>query len=177
MVNQDEQFNILPDSTKILIVTENNNTPKNKNINESTITLAGVLNTFDGLLLSTEGRILIVTCNHIEAIDRAVYRPGRIDMKILLDLASHDQIKKIYQMMFDKECHQNIIDSIPSKKYSPAAITSFFIGYREEPEDIINHISDLDNFIEYEDRKVINDSKLNLLSDEIKRNKFRNNDE
>lgn len=44
------------------------------------ITLSGLLNAIDGLGAG-EGRILIVTSNHPENLDRALMRPGRIDKR------------------------------------------------------------------------------------------------
>ena len=43
--------------------------------------LSGVLNALDGLF-SSHGRILITTTNHIEKLDAALIRPGRIDLQI-----------------------------------------------------------------------------------------------
>ena len=54
-----------------------------------------MLNALDGIA-SQEGRILFMTTNHIEKLDTALIRPGRCDMKVKLNLASKNQIKKMF---------------------------------------------------------------------------------
>jgi chaperone BCS1 len=44
----------------------------------SAVTLSGLLNVLDGVS-SEEGRVLIMTTNHIEHLDEALIRPGRAD--------------------------------------------------------------------------------------------------
>jgi len=44
-------------------------------------TLSDVLNAIDGVV-SRHGRILIMTTNHIDKIDEALLRPGRVDLKM-----------------------------------------------------------------------------------------------
>ncbi|KAG5929025.1 hypothetical protein E4U53_002532 [Claviceps sorghi] len=50
------------------------------------VSLSGLLNILDGVA-SQEGRILIMTTNHIEKLDKALIRPGRVDMTIPFGLA------------------------------------------------------------------------------------------
>jgi mitochondrial chaperone BCS1 len=51
------------------------------------ISLSGLLNVIDGVA-SSEGRILIMTTNHIEKLDPALLRPGRVDLKIRFGYAN-----------------------------------------------------------------------------------------
>jgi chaperone BCS1 len=53
---------------------------------KSAVTLSGLLNMLDGVS-SQEGRILIMTTNHIEHLNEALIRPGRSDKRIHLKLA------------------------------------------------------------------------------------------
>ena len=43
----------------------------------------GLLNVLDGIV-DTPGRIVVMTTNHIETLDPALIRPGRIDKRICL---------------------------------------------------------------------------------------------
>ncbi|KAH0556038.1 hypothetical protein GP486_006020 [Trichoglossum hirsutum] len=45
------------------------------------VSLSALLNIIDGVA-SSEGRILVMTTNHIEKLDNALLRPGRVDMTI-----------------------------------------------------------------------------------------------
>ncbi len=46
--------------------------------------ISGILNALDGISIS-HGRVVIMTTNHIEKLDAALLRPGRIDLKLKLD--------------------------------------------------------------------------------------------
>ena len=47
------------------------------------LNLSGLLNVLDGVV-DSPGRIVIMTTNHVEQLDPALIRPGRIDKKLLL---------------------------------------------------------------------------------------------
>jgi len=66
----------------------------NKNMIEAfeKMGLSGILNSLDGIF-ATHGRILVATTNHIEALDPALIRPGRIDMRIELGYVNNDLLK------------------------------------------------------------------------------------
>ena len=59
------------------------------------ITLSALLNVIDGVAAS-EGRILIMTTNHIDRLDPALLRPGRVDMKISFGYTSEADIKELF---------------------------------------------------------------------------------
>jgi mitochondrial chaperone BCS1 len=63
------------------------------------ISLSALLNVIDGVA-SQEGRVLIMTTNHIEKLDEALIRPGRVDMKIKFDLADSAMIKTLFKGIF-----------------------------------------------------------------------------
>lgn len=63
------------------------------------ISLSALLNVIDGVA-SQEGRILIMTTNHIEKLDEALIRPGRVDMTVHFDLASKDNMEQIFKGIY-----------------------------------------------------------------------------
>jgi chaperone BCS1 len=63
------------------------------------ISLSALLNVIDGVA-SQEGRILIMTTNHIEKLDEALIRPGRVDMTIKFDLADSMMVKTLFKGIF-----------------------------------------------------------------------------
>jgi chaperone BCS1 len=67
--------------------------------NGGRISLSALLNIIDGVA-ATEGRILIMTTNHLEKLDAALIRPGRVDMTIKFDLATTDMITTIFRGIF-----------------------------------------------------------------------------
>ncbi|KAH6682387.1 mitochondrial chaperone BCS1 [Plectosphaerella plurivora] len=60
------------------------------------LSLSGLLNILDGVA-SQEGRVLIMTTNHIEKLDRALIRPGRVDMIVQFSLADKEIISAIFR--------------------------------------------------------------------------------
>jgi len=58
------------------------------------ISLSFILNLFEGLL-EMDGRIIIMTTNHIDSIDPALIRPGRIDEKICFELLDSENINNM----------------------------------------------------------------------------------
>jgi len=63
------------------------------------ISLSALLNILDGVA-SQEGRVLIMTTNHLEKLDEALIRPGRVDMTIKFDLANAQMITTIFRSIF-----------------------------------------------------------------------------
>jgi chaperone BCS1 len=63
------------------------------------VTLSGLLNVLDGFH-APENVLFVMTTNHIEALDPALLRPGRIDYRLLLSIASSEQKIALYQRFF-----------------------------------------------------------------------------
>ncbi|KAH7326947.1 P-loop containing nucleoside triphosphate hydrolase protein [Rhizoctonia solani] len=63
------------------------------------VTLAGLLAAIDGVA-AQEGRLLFATTNHIEVLDPALTRPGRMDVHIEFRLASKWQAKQLFKSFF-----------------------------------------------------------------------------
>lgn len=85
------------------------------------LNLAYFLNLLDGSLCA-EDTIFIMTTNHIEHLDPAIYRHGRIDCKIELKACDHYQIQKIYKTIIKENIDKNVLSRIPEYKYTPSEI-------------------------------------------------------
>ncbi len=60
----------------------------------SGISLAGLLNALDGVA-SGSGRLLVMTSNHPERLDRALTRPGRVDVREHFGLFGRDEVDRM----------------------------------------------------------------------------------
>jgi chaperone BCS1 len=67
--------------------------------NQNGVTLSGLLNVLDGFYAPTNV-LFVMTTNHIEALDEALLRPGRIDYKLHLGTATHCQKVELYCRFF-----------------------------------------------------------------------------
>jgi chaperone BCS1 len=66
---------------------------------EGKVSLSALLNAIDGVG-SQQGRLLIMTTNHVERLDAALIRPGRVDMKLELGLTTHDINAQLFFTIF-----------------------------------------------------------------------------
>ncbi|KAG6889760.1 hypothetical protein C0995_014687 [Termitomyces sp. Mi166 len=65
----------------------------------STLSLSGLLNSLDGVA-AAEGRLLFATTNHIERLDPALSRPGRMDVWVNFTHATKWQAEGIFKCFF-----------------------------------------------------------------------------
>lgn len=69
---------------------------------KETPTLAGLLNALDGVA-TPRGLITFITTNHVDSLDPALIRPGRVDYKVELKAPDAFQIRSMYQYIFGQE--------------------------------------------------------------------------
>ena len=125
------------------------------------VSFSGLLNALDGVA-SQEGRILIMTTNHIEKLDPALIRPGRVDMKIEFQLASHSVLQHLFERMFEvfpeespnsdlpddqeeaakvlKTLSAEFADSLPADLFSPAEVQGFLLKYKRRPREAVREV-------------------------------------
>jgi SpoVK/Ycf46/Vps4 family AAA+-type ATPase len=100
------------------------------------------LNAIDGVA-SAEGRIFIMTTNHVDKLDPALVRPGRADVKILLDNASAEQARRLFEQFFPESRHlaPAFAEQIEDRKHSMATLQNYLMLHRHHPEDAIRWAS------------------------------------
>jgi chaperone BCS1 len=105
---------------------------------EGGLTFSGLLNAIDGVA-SAEGRIVIMTTNHIERLDAALIRPGRADVKLLLDNASIEQARRLFEQFFPdyRQLAPDFAERIEDRKYSMATLQNYLMMHRQDPEEAI----------------------------------------
>lgn len=67
------------------------------------VTFSGLLNALDGVASSTSQRIMFLTTNHISRLDPALIRPGRVDVKELIDDATPHQVAELFTRFYAGE--------------------------------------------------------------------------
>ena len=102
------------------------------------ISLSFLLNLIEGIL-EMDGRIIIMTTNHIDKIDPALIRPGRIDMKIHFKLLStkdiNDMVKFYIPMWKPLKLKKTL-------KLSQAQLMNIIITCREDVNKITLKLMD-----------------------------------
>lgn len=64
-----------------------------------TVTFSGLLNALDGVG-SAEGRIIFLTTNHVERLDEALIRPGRVDLPVRFGEATAYQMEHLWDRFY-----------------------------------------------------------------------------
>lgn len=93
---------------------------------ESQVTFSGLLNVLDGVF-AKEGRILFMTTNHIEQLDEALIRSGRIDYRLEFKNATRAQALEMWEKFFPGEPAAPEIVAVEDYQYSMAKIQEMLI--------------------------------------------------
>lgn len=128
-----------------------------------TLSLSTLLNVLDDIG-SPEGRVLIMTTNHIEHLDPALIRPSRVDTKVEFRLADEDMIHQMFFFVYDpqsinvtgddesehgvsrtraeKLCDlpqlaQEFVAKVPKLEFSSAEIMSLLLANKQSPRHAI----------------------------------------
>lgn len=68
------------------------------------VTFSGFLNAIDGAL-TQHGQLVVMTTNHIETLDPALLRPGRIDVQAEISHATREQAVELYRRFFPERAN------------------------------------------------------------------------
>lgn len=126
------------------------------------VTFSGLLNALDGVG-SSEERIIFLTTNHVERMDAALVRPGRVDMTIHLGDATRWQVERFWDRFYGNLDPQqkwkarfmqrleeleivpgpSEANSIPRFATSTAALQGLFLYNKESMEGAVEMASGL----------------------------------
>jgi len=106
------------------------------------------LNALDGVV-STEERIIFMTTNHLDRLDPALIRPGRIDVKQYLGYATPYQIRELFLKFYGDypELAQEFIDAILKSniQISTATLQGHFVRNWDSPKIAIKKVNEILN--------------------------------
>lgn len=104
---------------------------------ESKVTLSGLLNFTDGLWSCCGSeRLFVFTTNHIDRLDPALLRSGRMDKHIHLSFCTFGAFKILAQNYLSIEDHElfpEIQDLMEAAQITPAAVTEHLIKMADHP--------------------------------------------
>jgi SpoVK/Ycf46/Vps4 family AAA+-type ATPase len=124
---------------------------REKESEKETLDLSFLLNLLDGTL-EANGRILIITTNFPERIDRALIRPGRIDMIVKFKKCNRAVLQEMADSFYDQTV-QLPDDASLDYKWSPAEVNQILFRNFTDPSRAVHELTtftqeDLCGFVE-----------------------------
>ena len=137
----DAMTSIVMDRSKLNNPIDKINSNKNELVDsgEDSVSLEYLLNLLDGTLTFNDS-VVVITTNHLEKLDPALYRPGRIDNLVKMQKCDHYQISRIFKRFIGRDINLDVLNKINEDKFTPAKIIFHLINWvkkREESDDVI----------------------------------------
>jgi chaperone BCS1 len=111
---------------------------------DSKVTLSGVLNFTDGLWSCCGSeRLFVFTTNHIDRLDPALLRSGRMDRHIFLSFCTFGAFKILarnYLSIEDHELFSEIQDLIEAAQMTPADVTEHLMKMADDPTTALHDL-------------------------------------
>ncbi|XP_073503502.1 mitochondrial chaperone BCS1 isoform X2 [Phyllobates terribilis] len=111
------------------------------------LTFSGLLNALDGVA-STEARIVFMTTNHIDRLDPALIRPGRVDVKQFIGHCTRWQLAQMFQRFYPDQpgsAAEEFADSAlrALEQISAAQVQGHFMMHKNDPRAAVKNIPSL----------------------------------
>ncbi|KAF2503119.1 P-loop containing nucleoside triphosphate hydrolase protein, partial [Lophium mytilinum] len=114
--------------------------------NTARVTLSGLLNAIDGTT-SQEGRVLIMTTNTPEKLDKALIRPGRIDQTVYFGPVTKKSAEDIFMRMFSRDRNGDeehaiwkmaveFSEKFPEGQITPAEVQGFLVNTKNPQKSL-----------------------------------------
>lgn len=116
--------------------------------NKNCITIAGLLNSLDGIM-TKQGLIAFITTNFKSNLDSALIRPGRVDYIMKFEYIKITQVKEMYKVFmeqeFDEEKMTKFVDEFKGLgvEIPPSLLQQYLFQYLDNPDEALENISDI----------------------------------
>ncbi|KAJ3276778.1 hypothetical protein HDV01_002832 [Terramyces sp. JEL0728] len=112
------------------------------------LTLSGLLNGLDGVVASEE-RIIFMTTNHLDRLDPAIIRPGRVDTRIFIGNVAEEQARTMFLKFYEGEnlLATKFVDELKTVGLiditSPASLQGHFVQNKDSAQHALDNIEHL----------------------------------
>ena len=98
------------------------------------ISLSSLLNAIDGIA-AQEGRIVVMTTNNFDVLNKAMKRGGRIDVKHYFGHCTPNQIERFFLKFYPGETGlaKKVASSLEKQKVPPSDVQNIFQKYKSNP--------------------------------------------
>jgi hypothetical protein len=106
---------------------------------KNAVSLSGLLNVLDGVSRA-EGLVVCMTTNDMEALDHAMLRSGRVDVRIKYDYVTREQLADMIAYYFGAVCSGDVVEAfwkqIEFKNVTTSMLQNYFFEIRKTPRDM-----------------------------------------
>ena len=139
---------------------------KNSDTEKNAMTFSGLLNCFDGINGGKNGLIVFMTTNYKCRLDKALTRPGRVDLTSEFTYMSKETVKRMVKFYmadkYDDSEFEKLFDKIKEYKLTGAIMSQFLLSMvLEEKTDISKYYKLIKTILEennYEESTSISKS-------------------
>ncbi|CAJ1827597.1 unnamed protein product [Sphenostylis stenocarpa] len=138
---------------------------------ESKVTLSGLLNCIDGIWSGCAGeRIIIFTTNHVDKLDPALIRSGRMDKKIELSYCCYEAFKVLAKNYLDVDYHRlfSVVEGLLKEtKMTPADVAENMMP-KSKSDDVNTCLKKLIESLEKAKKKAEEEAQKKAEEEEAK---------
>ncbi|EGF76556.1 hypothetical protein BATDEDRAFT_30890 [Batrachochytrium dendrobatidis JAM81] len=122
-----------------------NTTHVQTNSTRSMLTFSGLLNALDGVAAAEE-RIIFMTTNHMDRLDNALVRPGRVDVRAYIGNATELQARAMFLRFYDGQVDladqftKVLVERGAIGNISPAQLQGHFVIHRKSAQRALDRI-------------------------------------
>jgi GTPase SAR1 family protein len=103
------------------------------------LTLGNILELLDGII-EMSGRVIIFTTNYPKKLDKALLRPGRINMKIEFTRLSQKNIADMFKLWFNEDIPIGTLNQLCDISITQAQAGELFIKYMSDKDILLQHL-------------------------------------
>lgn len=108
---------------------------KRQDLKDTGMSFSTMLNCLDGIL-HPSGAVIFLTTNHLENLDEALRRPGRVDRMVEVSYSTPAQRVRMWGAVFPRAPAPSILSS-PLKNATPALLSELLFSHRDkDPADV-----------------------------------------
>lgn len=114
----------------------------------SRVTFSGLLNMLDGVA-SAEARIVFMTTNHLDRLDPALIRPGRVDVREFVGPASDHQLAALFRRFYPAAPESTAGAFVEAARrqmdgpLSMALVQGYFLFHKDDPDAAVRDVAEM----------------------------------
>ena len=108
--------------------------------NKTSLSVQDLLEVLDGPLSLNNGEIIVMTTNYIENIDKALFRPGRVNNLLELKRSTIDDMRCIFEYFYDTTFHNEQFNAFCDYQFTPALISEACNHHMDNYKDCIHYL-------------------------------------